>query len=504
MEMRARQRYMRAGMECPCVPSDKEVLNEFSTCILREPVGSPIDMPGLSDSFREGIPDIPYMWDANVESGSVRRSWPLGPTSGLSGGSVWPYIFMSNTNDYSVHAREDRLWFCAVIAIQDPATVSPTTPLLSFPEITAGYKLLRDLARMLPASSTGPQVARFLFFLKMAIPFGSPVVTDISVLEQIQSADFASLDPVVIAQPVNQSCHRVPAWNPVPGQTLSHHQSPSAAITTTATITVVEKLSFDFGPENTSSIAGQIICSSDIPGTPELILPITFPEAPVISVDGSTRMTEDERGLVKLSLVPKSDKFCFSTYRYPTFDITDSFPITSASFSLYQISQSRFKFRLDAKLKILFNHFFVKFAVSSNPEIRPITIHTVDISPRTRVDISPEEEVVWTFKTPGTYSEHGEFVEGLVEIPQDVVLGECDSISDSAFCYFGVLGKNCSSLEIDRRNITIFPNSNKYQVNVNYELKSAEKRCFIHNTSSDSKPPTRTTTRSVSQLVSVA
>ncbi len=533
VETRLRVRLLEAGMEYTAIPMDQHVLDEFSACILREPLGEPVEIPNLSKSLQGEISERPFLWQPDDTSGASRGSWPFGPTMSLEFGKVWPFIFISSTNEYCRIPSSNRLWFCGVVALKS-VNSSSASSLLSLPEVSAGYKLLRDLSKLFPSQSVKPStaaIARFLYMLKMAMPFGAPVMTDLDVLESLHVADMSVVDTALITQPVNQSCHRVPLWKPVP--TLGIVQGAAApvvaAASTTTIVTVVEKLSFDIS-ENacTCIVTGEITCESDIPGTPELIVPVSYRvipscvcgvDAPIISTDSCTKIVsmesieDSERKVAKLSIIPRKGKFTAGSYHYPEFEVEEGFstpfPIT-ASFTLFQISQSRFKFRLDAKLNSLFSTFSVRFSVTSNSDVHAEQIQTVDISTRTRIDVSAEGAIVWTFKTPGTYSEFGEFAEGLIDIPQESAVNESDTIAQSAICQFTMFGKNYSSMEIDKKQVTVFPNNSKYQVTINYELLAMTGRCCIRNSSAEQtytdkaeKAVTRTSTRAMSQLLIV-
>ena len=182
---------------------------------------------------------------------------------------------------------------------------------------------------------------------------------------------------------------------------------------------------------------------------------------------------------MKISFIPLSRLFTVAHYTYSHFPTRVNFPILAA-FSLFQISQNKFKFKLSVKLNMLFSMFHIQFPVSDNVNIVAVSIPTVECSKRSKIEISQDGKIVWTLKTPATYSE-GEGVEGVIEINKP--LAETDQVAKYAKCSFSMSGKNLSQVQIDKKLVSVFPNNNKTNISMGYELVSDGNSCTIVNSS---------------------
>jgi len=477
-------------MEYHKIPKDEEVLNEFSACINIDPVDPASCPPSVSGSLSKAFEGSMFHWDP-IQENLKEKMWPLGPVTRLNEGRVWPFIFISTSGDYSDPPLMDRYLIASVVSVHVRVETIPP-PLLELPQVTAAFGVLEDMSKFLPTSSPSlvPHISsKFQFYLKSALPFGSPVCTSIDILDQQNSSSATYSDQQYLQNPqICQSSRRIPAWRPFVGINPSIPSNSSAVIL----LVISEELQFEI-PHSYCTVIGSVDCNAEqVSGTPEIIVPVATSAAcnPTITLDNSAKITEvfstnpssaGER-LTKISFIPPIANFsvCNYHYRLPMSEL--KFPIWG-EFSLMQVSQTKFRFRLNLKLKKLFKKFFILFKIIESTDVIIPCLENTELSPRTKIEVTPDGLIRWTLKNPSTFSaDNGEFAEGIVDIGQQ----HPGDITRHADCHF-ILSEGASmgsNFAIDPKQVSIFPNSNKTNVEVDYIV--ASQRCTLMNSAVES------------------
>ena len=463
---------MRAEKSCllySSVPDDSFVYNHFTTCILKERHGEPLTIPLVSNSFNAELKHRAFFYDESQERDLVEKEWPLGPTSKI--GEVWPFMFISTDGDYDevpdVHA--DRFFVCGLVSVD---TESHRKALIDLPEVTAGFGVLRDIAQFLPPSISSSTASKFQYYLKSAMPFGSPVCTSVDDIHQFHST--ARSDNVQQSQTNGMSTQRIPSWKPFP----IVPNSSSSFQPSTLKLYVSEKVSFEIiSGEATSSCSasGSIMCDSDIPGTPEITMPIQLHHGgAALTVHACAKILHESSAsekLSKVSFIPLSNVHPVCMFNYPALRVSQ-FPIV-ASYRLFQIAPTQFRFNLSVRLKILLSRFHVTFGVAHGCKITALP-HTTHSS-KTKSEFF-HDAVTWTFKSPTTFNPDGEDIDGIIET-ETPPIGELEK---HARIHFTMTENHFSRVKILKDNIAIFPNTvAKTNINVSYEMSTDE--CLVAN-----------------------
>jgi len=493
VEIRFKRAQEQAGIAYHPIPFDQDVLNDLRENILHEHHGQMERVPCLSKAFSHICDQPVFDWNQEQE-GMLEKSWPLGPVSSISDGSVWPFIFISTSGDYSNPPRSDRFIVAAVVSIP-----GPRRSLIETPQITAGFGILEEVSGFLPSSATLSSVpassARFQFYLKSALPFGSPVIMSPEILEQLNTMSVTRADQAYAQNVPNQSSRRLPAWRPLQTQSTESSQAPSSqTLSRLASMKIAEKLvcqipSFSNSGSQSSActIIGTVEFDSDIPGTPELVVPVSHSTvSPVITLHESARISEvfqdPPKTIEKISFIPPTSRFAFAKYFYTVPTSDTSFPVR-ADFNLMQISQSRFRFRLALDHKILFQYLFVRFRIFQDMASpgRVQSLLSVECSARSKIDILETGEIEWSLRNPSTFTADGEFVEGVADIDA-CDTGTKSELSKSATCYFALAGQDSfgSNFSIDPKRVTVFPHVAK-SLNVSVSYSVTSQSCLIAN-----------------------
>ena len=457
----------------------------FNSCILKEPLDT-LDLKYITGCVGpENQSHSVYLWNEKRDDLLTEKQWPLGAVSSLGDGLVWPFIFISSNGSYEekVPAYSDRYFLCGVVAVYERTRGR----LIEYPEITSGYRVLEDLAGFLPSTSISrPHISvavKFQFYLKSALPFGSPVSTSVDLIEQFHTVSCSATD-VALSQTGSQfSSQRIPSWKPFPAPvSLGPNATPSHL-----RIEILEKVSFQIQASGsvTSSIHGTVNCDCDIPGTPEVILPLTYGEAaPVITTHACAKLSVAESdSAAKLSFIPLSSAFAVCNYHYHRW-MGEEFPI-SAKFLLFQISPTRFKFQLNLKLSIGFNFFALTFQVlRSGPKISALS--HLDHSGKTKVELVNADRILWTIKNPTSVSADGESLEGIAEI-ESLESSQAGEIAGHAKIQFLLANKNLSAIAVPRNLVSIFPAPLKNTTTVKCETVSSLV-CAVTNSNSKLRP----------------
>ena len=488
VELRFKRAQEQEGLQYTAMPNDQDVLRDLRENILHEHHGKMENIPSLSKAYSEICERSVFHWSSEQEE-VLEKPWPLGPVSAIHGGSVWPFIFISTSGDYSNPPRSDRFIVAAVIACP-----GHRRSLIEMPQITAGFGILEEVSSFLPSSASLQSIpaasARFQFYLKSALPFGSPVTMSPEILEQINTMSVTRADQAYMQNLPNQSSRRLPSWRPLPSSSVEPTASQSGQTSSrSVSIKIVEKLVCHIPPfERVSSTAtctviGAIEFDSDIPGTPELVVPVSHSSvSPVITLHESARISEviydPPKTIEKISFIPPVTKFAVAKYFYTVLTSDQSFPIR-ADFNLMQISQSRFRFRLALDHKILFQYLFVRFKIFSDSfSGRLPSLPSVECSPRSKIEILETGEIQWSLKNPSTFTAEGEFVEGVADIGADVG----SELSKSAQCFFSLAGQESfgSNFSINPKLVTVFPHVSK-SLNMDVAYAVTSQSCTIPN-----------------------
>ena len=463
VETRLRSLHERNGIGHTAVPNDDVVKSEFCSCILKDKTCEPLKLDGLASSFHTEIHG--RLFETVLESDGivVETEWPHGPT--MTVGGCWPFIFVS------VEGKpNERFWICGLVAV---FRAIEKLPLVELPEVTAAFGVLDDLKTYLPSCS----VPRFMFLLKTALPFGSPVCTNIDILAALESTSLTAND--ALSNAVNPP-HRIPAWKPFPS--VASSGSPQLKLH------LVESVSFEIldGDIRACSISGKLFCFADMPGTPEIVVPVhvALPHQILTLHDCakfSSSSNQDE--VTTISFIPPTETFTLCSFVMADPLKAAPFPLDVA-FKLLQVSPTQFKFCLSTKLRFLFAQFSIIFCVNKNVPISNLAHLT--ISPRCKAEIYNETFVLWTFRHPSTYSD-GETLSGVIETQRPLMLGE--EISRSAVASFRIANAHFSNIKILKESISFFPTVQKASTNIIYETVSTG-GCHILNSGLDNGPPT--------------
>jgi hypothetical protein len=456
------------GVELDRLPLNEEVLSMFSSCILNPEDTKKLEIANMSASLASEIKEVAYRAELESERGIIEKDWPLGPVGRL--GSIWPFIFASSDGTYEAVSKSPRLFIGGVVGVFG---MSNDSTLLNLPEITAGFNVLNDLLQFLPPAGqvppTGAMVSRFMYLLKTALPFGSPVETSLDILTQLDTAELNQSDMSILSQTTgSRASNRLPSWKPFPLQ--------SASLSSGLKLHVVESIAFEVmdGDVRSCTVKGRVMCDCDLPGAPEIVLPIDVQT--VLSLHDCAKLTntsQTNEDISRISFMPPNGQFTLATFSL--YKPTDpAFPM-DLSFSLRQVSPTQFQFTCSAKLRVLFSHLSIVFCVSEQVPIANIA--DLVVSPRCRVDVTNNCFVVWTFKNPSTYSD-GEMVSGIIETQRPLHAGE--QITESAEVVFRISDDYFSKLKFFKENISFFPNVNKVNIQLSQETVSSG-GCFILN-----------------------
>ena len=467
VEKRVRAYYDAESAPYFAIPSDKEVVTQFNACMLKEQF-STLDFDkviGVPPVVGPGRQFRVFLWDPKVEDSGFEKEWPLGPTASLSG-SVWPFIFVSTSGSYeeTVPAYTDRYFVCGVVATY----TLDRLPLIELPQVTCGYKVLEDLMQFLPSTSISrPHISvatKFQFYLKSALPFGSPVVTSLFLIDQYNTVSSSSMDAQLGLTPFSST--RVASWKPffAPVPLPTAVQVPSHL-----RLDIVEQISFQIGAGGTvsrASIEGVISCDCDISGTPEIVLPIDASPDIVITTHACAKLNIDD--IPKLCFVPMSTSFEVAQY---LLNSRLSFPI-SAKFRLFQIAPRRFRFQLNLNLSAAFSYFTMSFSIAETGVVGIAGLsHLVYSSSHTKADLVNSNRIVWTVKNPAHFDPNGEALEGVTELEEDFA----GRLQVAQYCkiQFSVSDRNFSNISIPGKQISIFPNPPKNSTSIKWETLSS-------------------------------
>ena len=490
VECRLRQLYRQSGTPFHDIPVNEAVHEKFVSGVLKERSCSGITIETMSPSLKSELAVPVFAFDPPEASVKSEKLWPQGPTCML--GEVWPFIYISSDGSYEETPASvlGRYYICGILGVSPSGIKRP--PILEYPEVSAGFGVLESLLEFLPsAAPNAGWASKFLYQIKTALPFGSPVFMSLDVINDFESSGTAK-DTAILSQSTGQTAgHRIPSWKPF----------PTFACSGALKLHVVESVSFEVSNKGVlySSVSGKLLCESDISGSPEVILVVSSPGKLTFQLHDCAKLltSSSEDGIRKISLIPLAKPFTVCDFTSVVPLDTCSLPI-EGSFKLFQIAPQQFRFTLFVKLKILFSHVSVTFGV--NPVLKILSTTHLTHSTKTKFENSSDSSFVWTFKNPATYNPEGEHIEGLIETERALLPGEV--VSRNACINFRAGNCYLSNLAILKDNVSIFPNPGRTNISVSYEMVSSGE-CHVLNSASKESMPSAETSSSVNMTDTV-
>lgn len=183
------------GDDYTALPCDEDISMMFVSEILHEREDHCIP-PGIPEPFHEDFEQGSFSWKGAQEK-YLERLWPMGPVCSINDGKIWPLLFLFKRGFYLV----------TVVALEKKYKVE-TVRTLDFPQITAAFAVLEDICDFIPAALTISDVAgiaELQYYIRSAIPFGSPVNTNYQLLRLVRQG-FPNKE--------EEPGQRSPAWKP--------------------------------------------------------------------------------------------------------------------------------------------------------------------------------------------------------------------------------------------------------------------------------------------------
>lgn len=285
------------GEDYFALPCDEDINIMFITEVLHEEEDHYIP-PGIPEPFHEDFQQGSFSWNASQEA-HTEKLWPMGPVASICKGKIWPLLFLFKKGFYLV----------TVVALEKKYKVE-TVRALELPQITAAFAVLEDICDFIPANLTIADVsgiAELQYYIRSAIPFGSPVNTNYHLLRMVRQG-FANKE--------DETTRRSPAWKPY---LYKGKSKLSLSIVETVNCTLYGKPEY----EDECFIAGNVYCCADLPGIPEICVPMSFQNSggspPEISVHncahvvGGIKAAKEES--FKISCTPPTGPFVLCRYR---------------------------------------------------------------------------------------------------------------------------------------------------------------------------------------------
>lgn len=286
------------GEDYIALPCDEDINMMFISEILHEEEDHYIP-PGIPEPFHEDFQQGSFAWDAEQEA-HAEKLWPMGPISSICKGKIWPVLFLYKKGFYLV----------TVVALEKQHRIEQVRA-LELPQITAAFAVLEDICDFIPASLTISDVAgisELQYYIRSAIPFGSPVNTNYHLLRMARHG-FTNKD--------DETTNRSPAWKPY----LHKGKSKlTLSIVETVNCTLYGKPEY----EDECFIAGNVYCCADIGGIPEVCVPISFHNdqgaLPEISVHNCAHVVGGIKAArsdsFKITCTPPTGPFVLCRYRF--------------------------------------------------------------------------------------------------------------------------------------------------------------------------------------------
>jgi len=277
------------------LPTDEDINVMFIAEILHEEEDHYIPV-GIPEPFHEDFQQGSFSWNAEQEA-YAEKLWPMGPVCSICNGKFWPVLFLFKKGFYLV----------TIVGLEKKYKIEHVRA-LELPQITAAFAVLEDICDFIPANLTISDVAgisELQYYIRSAIPFGSPVNTNYHLLKKVRHGF-----------PKEDESQRSPAWKPYlyKGKTKL-----TMSIVETVNCTLFGKSDF----KDECSIAGIVYCCADIGGIPEVCVPISYTNEsgtpPEISVHNCAHVVGDratKEDSFKISCTPPTGPFVLCRYRY--------------------------------------------------------------------------------------------------------------------------------------------------------------------------------------------
>eukprot|EP00746_Dinoflagellata_sp_MGD_P067009 gnl/MRDRNA2_/MRDRNA2_27685_c0_seq1.p1 gnl/MRDRNA2_/MRDRNA2_27685_c0~~gnl/MRDRNA2_/MRDRNA2_27685_c0_seq1.p1 ORF type:complete len:691 (-),score=121.36 gnl/MRDRNA2_/MRDRNA2_27685_c0_seq1:73-2145(-) len=286
------------GDDYVALPSDEDINILFICEILHEEEDQYIP-PEIPEPFRDDFQQGSFAWNAEQEA-YAEKLWPMGPVCSICNGKIWPVLFLFKKGFYLV----------TVVALEKPYDIA-TVRALDLPEITSAFAVLEDIADFIPANLTISDVAgisELQYYIRSAIPFGSPMNTNYQLLRKVRHGFPNKEDDI---------SQRSPAWKPY---LYKGKSKLTISVVETVNCTLYGKP--DYADE--CFIAGTVYCCADIPGIPEISVPISYQneqgKPPEVSVHNSAHVVGGikaaNESAFKISCTPPTGPFVLCRYRY--------------------------------------------------------------------------------------------------------------------------------------------------------------------------------------------
>lgn len=315
------------GEDYVALPSDEDINVMFITEILHEEEDHYIPL-GIPEPFHDDFQQGSFSWNAEQEE-YAEKLWPMGPVCSICNGRIWPVLFLFKKGFY----------FVTVLALEKKSKPEQVRA-LEVPQITAAFAVLEDICDFIPASLTISDVAgisELQYYIRSAIPFGSPVNTNYHLLRKVRYG-FPNKE--------DETAQRNPAWKPY---LYKGKSKLTLSIVETVNCTLYGKAEY----ADECFIAGTVYCCADIIGIPEICVPISYHNdqglPPEISVHncahvvGGIKAAKDDS--FKISCTPPTGPFVLCRYRYASSPVV---PVRG----FYQIKEmSPIEFRLLVQLQ---------------------------------------------------------------------------------------------------------------------------------------------------------
>eukprot|EP00397_Hematodinium_sp_SG-2012_P035313 GEMP01037971.1.p1 GENE.GEMP01037971.1~~GEMP01037971.1.p1 ORF type:complete len:522 (+),score=106.63 GEMP01037971.1:32-1597(+) len=289
------------GEDYTPLPCDEVIQMKFFE-ILQEDTEDTKQNPNVPQLFRADFAQGSFKWNEEQEK-QPEKLWPLGPICAI--GDLWPVLFMFKKNVYLL----------TIVQLDRRVDVNQLPAVVELPEVTTAFTVLEDICDFLRPDLCITDVAsisELQDYVKCALPFGAPVITNYQLLKKIRKESQSA-----VAEEKELPGARVPAWKPY------LHKGKAKL-----SISIMEQVNATmYGNhreyKDSCSLAGTVYCNVEIPGIPEIGVPLYLPGSDrEISMHNCAQVVGGIQGLekatVKLSCMPPTGPFVLCRYRYPT------------------------------------------------------------------------------------------------------------------------------------------------------------------------------------------
>lgn len=330
------------------LPCDEDISHLFVSEVLEEQEDHSLP-PDLPEPFHEDFRQGSFSWDPAEES-RMEKLWPMGPMTALMKGKIWPVVFLHKKGYYLVAAVALMDGKCQARAESgNDSAGGDRLRALDLPQVTAAFAVLEDICDFIPANLSISDVAgisELQYYIRSALPFGSPVNTNFHLLRMVRHG-FPNKE--------DDTSQRSPAWKPY---LYKGKSKLTLSVVETINCTLYGKSEY----EDECFIQGTVYCCADIAGVPEVCVPISFqPGAeenaqesrisfPEISVHncahiiGGIKSAKEDS--LKISCLPPTGPFVLCRYNFRQSPVT---PVRGF-YQLKELSPVEFRLLLQVQL----------------------------------------------------------------------------------------------------------------------------------------------------------